>query len=91
MAAPDHIHQHKSSDMDQNPTSGKIHQITVEEIDDKDATTLIYNSQYFKPQSDTGWALHEGETTFEGYRREQKEEGKDQWIPFENVEEWGLV
>lgn len=85
MAAPGHVHQRGSSDTDQNPTPGKIRRVTVEEIDDEDATTLTYNGRYFEPQSDAGWALREGETTFERYKREQKEEGEDQWAPFENA------
>jgi hypothetical protein len=33
---------------------------------------------------DAGWALHEGETSFEKYRTYQEEEGEDPWSPFED-------
>jgi hypothetical protein len=33
---------------------------------------------------DAGWALHEGEMSFEKYRKYQEEEGEDLWSPFED-------
>ncbi|KAG2158760.1 uncharacterized protein EDB93DRAFT_1245995 [Suillus bovinus] len=53
----------------------KTHCVTIEEVEDDDA----------------GWALREGETKFEGYRRYQEEDGEDPCSPFEDVEEWDLA
>ncbi|KAG1811778.1 uncharacterized protein BJ212DRAFT_1483508 [Suillus subaureus] len=90
-AAPGHVHLHPSPDMDNNPVLGKIRRVTVEEVKDEDGMSFPNNRRYFKPQLDAGWALHEGETSFERYRTYQEEEGEDPWLPFEDVEEWDLA
>ncbi|KAG2034075.1 hypothetical protein BDR03DRAFT_935443 [Suillus americanus] len=90
-AAPGHVHPHPSPDTDNNPALGKIRRVTVEEVEDEDGMSFPNNGQYFEPQPDAGWALHEGETSFERYRTYQEEEGEDPWSPFEDVEEWDLA
>ncbi|KAG2096657.1 hypothetical protein BD769DRAFT_1631432 [Suillus cothurnatus] len=78
--APGHVHLCSSPDVDINPILGKIHRVTVEEVDNEDAPSLTNNGQYFKHQAGAGITQHQGETVFERYRREQHEE-----------EEWGLA
>ncbi|KAG1779091.1 hypothetical protein EV702DRAFT_1178629 [Suillus placidus] len=46
---------------------------------------------FFDPQTDAGWALYEGETKFEGYKRDQEEGSEHPWSPFEDTEEWDLA
>ncbi|KAG1883615.1 hypothetical protein F4604DRAFT_1920116 [Suillus subluteus] len=65
-----HVHPH----LDPNPTPSKSRRITIEEVEDEDGTLFSYTGRYFEPQADAGWALHEGETKFERYRRHQEEE-----------------
>ncbi|KAG2138768.1 hypothetical protein BD769DRAFT_1626513 [Suillus cothurnatus] len=55
------------------------------EVEDEDGIPFSYTRCYFEPQADTSWALHEGETKFERYRRYQEEEVEDRW------EEWDLA
>ncbi|KAG1874425.1 hypothetical protein F4604DRAFT_1880885 [Suillus subluteus] len=82
-----HVHPH----LDPNPAPSKSCHITIEEVKDEDGTPFSYTGRYFEPQADAGWALHEGETKFERYRRHQEEEVEDRWSPFEDVEEWDLA
>ncbi|KAG1841961.1 hypothetical protein F4604DRAFT_1597759 [Suillus subluteus] len=82
-----HVHPH----LDPNPAPSKSRRITIEEVEDEDGTPFSYTGRYFEPQADAGWALHEGETKFERYRRHQEEEVEDQWSPFEDAEEWDLA
>ncbi|KAG1722534.1 uncharacterized protein EDB91DRAFT_1256001 [Suillus paluster] len=90
-AAPGHVHPCPSPDTDNNPVLGKTRRVTVEEVEDEDGMLFPNNERYFKPQPDAGWALHEGETSFERYRAYQEEEGEDPWSPFEDAEEWDLA
>jgi hypothetical protein len=83
--APGHVHLHSSPDVDINPTLGKICQVTVEEVDNKDVPSLTNNGWYFEHQAGAGITQHQGETVFERYRREQHEEGENPMAPFENV------
>ncbi|KAG0691741.1 Zn-finger domain-containing protein [Suillus ampliporus] len=76
-----------SPDVDHNPTVRKNRWVTVEEVNDVDATS----GRYFESQPGAGWAQHQGETVFERYRKEQREEGEELWAPFENAEEWSLA
>ncbi|KAG1886255.1 hypothetical protein F4604DRAFT_1969781 [Suillus subluteus] len=82
-----HVHPH----LDPNPALRKSRCITIEEVEDEDGTPFSYTGHYFEPQADAGWALHEGETKFERYRRHQEEEVEDRWSPFEDAEEWDLA
>ncbi|KAG1869961.1 hypothetical protein F4604DRAFT_1881323 [Suillus subluteus] len=82
-----HVHPH----LDPNPAPSKSRRITIEEVEDEDGTPFSYTGHYFEPQADAGWALHEGETKFERYRRHQEEEVEDRWSPFEDAEEWDLA
>ncbi|KAG1776239.1 hypothetical protein EV702DRAFT_1046387 [Suillus placidus] len=90
-AAPGHVHPHPSPDTDDNPVLSKTRRVTVEEVEDEDGMSFTNNGQYFEPRTDAGWALHEGETSFEKYRTYQEEEGDDPWSPFEDKEEWDLA
>ncbi|KAG1837672.1 hypothetical protein F4604DRAFT_1885673 [Suillus subluteus] len=79
--APGHVHLCSSPDVDHNPTLGKNCRVSVEEVDDKDATSPTNNGRgwYFEPNPGTGWAQHEGETVFE--RRLTREEWSlGQWL-----------
>ncbi|KAG2123894.1 hypothetical protein BD769DRAFT_1669709 [Suillus cothurnatus] len=77
-----HVHPH----LEPNPAPRKSCRITtVEEVEDEDGIPFSYTRCYFKPQADTSWALHEGETKFERYRRYQEEEVEDRWLPFEDA------
>ncbi|KAG2052203.1 hypothetical protein BDR06DRAFT_1057757 [Suillus hirtellus] len=77
--------------MDDNPALSKTRRVTVEEVEDEDGMSFTNNGRYFEPRTDAGWALHEGETSFEKYRTYQEEEGEDPWSPFEDKEEWDLA
>ncbi|KAG1878582.1 hypothetical protein C8R48DRAFT_752658 [Suillus tomentosus] len=90
-AAPGHVHPCPSPDMDDNPALSKTRRVTVEEVEDEDGMSFTNNGRYFEPRTDAGWALHEGETSFEKYRTYQEEEGEDPWSPFEDKEEWDLA
>ncbi|KAG0698831.1 hypothetical protein DFH29DRAFT_983729 [Suillus ampliporus] len=90
-AAPGHVHPRPSPDTDNNPALGKTRRVTVEEVEDEDGMLFPNNRRYFEPQPDAGWALHEGETSFERYRTYQEEEGEDPWSSFEDAEEWDLA
>jgi hypothetical protein len=83
-AAPGHVHPHPSPDMDDNPALSKTRRVTVEEVEDEDGMSFTNNSRYFEPWTDAGWALHEGEMSFEKYRTYQEEGGGDPWLPFED-------
>ncbi|KAG1897449.1 uncharacterized protein F5891DRAFT_1129914 [Suillus fuscotomentosus] len=90
-AAPGHVHPRPSPDMDDNPALSKTRRVTVEEVEDEDGMSFTNNGRYFEPRTDAGWALHEGEMSFEKYRTYQEEEGEDPWSPFEDKEEWDLA
>ncbi|KAG2340776.1 hypothetical protein BDR05DRAFT_1032465 [Suillus weaverae] len=85
-----HDHPHPSADMDNNPAPCKTPRVTVEEAEDDDGT-FSYTGHFFDPQADAGWALYEGETKFEGYKRDQEEGSEHPWSPFEDTEEWDLA
>jgi hypothetical protein len=69
-----HVHPH----LEPNPAPRKsCHITTVEEVEDEDGIPFSYTGHYFEPQADASWALHEGETKFEIYRRYQEEEVED--------------
>ncbi|KAG1721121.1 uncharacterized protein EDB91DRAFT_1256641 [Suillus paluster] len=89
--APGDVHMRLSPDVDHNPTVRKNRRVTVEEVNDVDATSLTNNGRYFETQPGAGWAQHQGETVFERYRKEQHEVGEEPWAPFENAEEWSLA
>ncbi|KAG2127611.1 uncharacterized protein EDB93DRAFT_1256934 [Suillus bovinus] len=74
-----HVHPHPDSE---------TRCVTIEEVEDDGGTQF---GHYFEPIPDAGWALREGETKFEGYRRYQEEDGEDSYSPFENAEEWDLA
>ncbi|KAG1867247.1 hypothetical protein DFJ58DRAFT_904528 [Suillus subalutaceus] len=90
-AAPGHVHPRPSPDTDDNPALSKTRRVRVEEVEDEEGMSFTNNGRYFKRRTDAGWALHEGETSFEKYRTYQEEEGEDPWSPFEDEEEWDLA
>ncbi|KAG1734815.1 hypothetical protein EDB19DRAFT_1996509 [Suillus lakei] len=90
-AAPGHVHPRPSPDTDDNPALSKTRRVRVEEVEDEEGMSFTNNGRYFECQMDAGWALHEGETSFEKYRTYQEEEGEDPWSPFEDEEEWDLA
>ncbi|KAG1764172.1 hypothetical protein EV702DRAFT_1189751 [Suillus placidus] len=73
--------------MDNNPAPRKTPCVTVEEAEDDDGT-FSYTGRFFDPQADAGWALYEGETKFEGYKRDQEEGSEHPWSPFEDAGIW---
>lgn len=83
-AAPGHVHPRPSPDTDDNPALSKTHRVRVEEVEDEEGMSFTNNGRYFERRTDAGWALHEGETSFEKYRTYQEEEGEDPWSPFED-------
>lgn len=80
-----HVHPHPSADMDNNPAPRKTPRVTVEEAEDDDGTQFSYTGRFFEPQEDAGWTLREGETKFEGYKRDQEEGSEHPWAPFEDA------
>ncbi|KAG2750205.1 hypothetical protein P692DRAFT_20873162 [Suillus brevipes Sb2] len=73
-----------------NPPAPKSRRVTVEDVADE-GEVVGGGGRYFKQCSDGGWALREGETEFERYRKYKEGMGEDEWAPFCDEEEWGLA
>lgn len=64
-------------------------QARVEDVEDEDEdSSYRYIEDYPLP---AGGGIRQAETYFERIRREQIENGKEVWAPYENVEEWELA
>jgi hypothetical protein len=64
-----------------NPPAPKSRRVTVEDVADE-GEVVGGGGRYFKQCSDGGWALREGETEFERYRKYKEGMGEDEWAPF---------
>jgi len=81
--SPPH-YSHSSPEPD-NPPARKIQRVNVEEVaDEEDVRFTTDKRRYFEECPDAGWALEEGQTTFEKYRQHKKDMGEDEWAPFSN-------
>ncbi|KAG2756757.1 hypothetical protein P692DRAFT_20868402 [Suillus brevipes Sb2] len=69
-----------------NPPAPKSRCVMVEDVTDEDEV-VEGGGHYFKQCSDGGWALWEGKTEFERYRKYKEGMGEDKWAPCCNVED----